>query len=450
MEVREQLFSGSIAYNVSLTTVSATTIQPPSVWDGVQLAQAIPIGIFLSGIILATTIGNILVVTAVVRDKKLHSLSHRLVASLAITDLLVSVLVLPLAASSIIVKKWPFGPVMCDFFVTMDVLLCTNSILHLVAIALDRYWMVTDVSYGKGNKKHRYFFPVMVMVSWLLSAAVCVPPFFGFGNSSSKEKMEHEACVINQNKGYTIYSTTSAFYLPSAVIIIIYIKIFFEVRARVHKTQFRKATPAPIMTTTTDVTVHTTEQKPPDELSPLTGTAKTDNTVISDSSSLADQEAATPDMLIETSSPGNTYCCHEVVSLKSEVKVTESNHKLGLFKKQKIQTLLKNATIKSSKTSIATKRPSVVARKKKAQKRERKALRTLLIITGIFISCWLPFFIFALAMPFCGEWCERNIPPIVGDIVTWLGYSNSMLNPLIYTIFSPDFRAAFRKILSCK
>lgn len=444
METREQLNNEIITYKINFTTASATTV-PASIWDGVELSHAIPIGIVLSCMILATAIGNILVVTAVIRDKKLHSLSNRLVASLAITDLLVSLLVLPLAASSLIVRKWPFGPVLCDFFITMDVLLCTNSILHLVAIAVDRYWMVTDISYGKGNKKYRYFFPVMVLASWILSAAVCVPPFFGFGKNSAEVQIDREACLISQNKGYTIYSTTTAFYLPSAVIIIIYIKIFFEIRARVHKTRFRKATTAPVMTTTTGVTEQDFESKPPYESSPLTG--KQDKTSYTNSSSPEEQEAATPELLTETSSSSNT--CQEVMSVESEVKFTEKKSTLGFFKHQKIQTFLRGVSARSSKADRAFKRPSMVARKKKAQKRERKALRTLLIITGIFISCWLPFFIFALAMPFCGEWCHINFPPFVGDIVTWLGYSNSMLNPIIYTIFSPDFRTAFKKILTC-
>nr|CAH7762063.1 unnamed protein product [Callosobruchus chinensis] len=33
------------------------------------------------------------------------------------------------------------------------------------------------------------------------------------------------------------------------------------------------------------------------------------------------------------------------------------------------------------------------------------------------------------------------------SICLWLGYFNSTLNPIIYTIFSPEFRHAFKKIL---
>lgn len=60
-----------------------------------------------------------------------------LIGSLAITDLMVSVLVLPMAALYQVLNKWTLGQVTCDLFIALDVLCCTSSILHLCAIALD-------------------------------------------------------------------------------------------------------------------------------------------------------------------------------------------------------------------------------------------------------------------------------------------------------------------------
>lgn len=77
-------------------------------------------------------------------------------------------------------------------------------------------------------------------------------------------------------------------------------------------------------------------------------------------------------------------------------------------------------------------------------KRERKAAKTLAIITGAFVVCWLPFFIMALLMPLCDA-C--NINNYMQSFFLWLGYFNSTLNPVIYTIFSPEFRQAFKRIL---
>ena len=86
------------------------------------------------------------------------------------------------------------------------------------------------------------------------------------------------------------------------------------------------------------------------------------------------------------------------------------------------------------------------AKERLEQKRERKAARTLAVITGTFVVCWLPFFVVALVCPFRGDRC-LHLPALVVGVIGWLGYLNSLLNPIIYTVFNPDFRSAFRKIL---
>lgn len=77
-------------------------------------------------------------------------------------------------------------------------------------------------------------------------------------------------------------------------------------------------------------------------------------------------------------------------------------------------------------------------------KRERKAAQTLAIITGAFVVCWLPFFVMALMLSLCKS-CEINAA--VASLFLWLGYFNSTLNPIIYTIFNPEFRRAFQRLL---
>ncbi|KYM93275.1 Octopamine receptor beta-2R [Atta colombica] len=80
-------------------------------------------------------------------------------------------------------------------------------------------------------------------------------------------------------------------------------------------------------------------------------------------------------------------------------------------------------------------------------KREHKAARTLSIIMGTFILCWLPFFLWYVTTALCGETCP--CPNIVIAILFWIGYTNSALNPLIYAYFNRDFREAFKNTLQC-
>ena len=74
---------------------------------------------------------------------------------------------------------------------------------------------------------------------------------------------------------------------------------------------------------------------------------------------------------------------------------------------------------------------------------DHKAAVTLGIIMGVFLMCLLPFFIINPIAAFC----LTCIPPVVFKILTWLGYVNSCLNPIIYSIFNTEFREAFRRII---
>uniref|UniRef100_A0A8D0GN73 5-hydroxytryptamine receptor 7 n=1 Tax=Sphenodon punctatus TaxID=8508 RepID=A0A8D0GN73_SPHPU len=83
-------------------------------------------------------------------------------------------------------------------------------------------------------------------------------------------------------------------------------------------------------------------------------------------------------------------------------------------------------------------------------KREQKAARTLGIIVGAFTFCWFPFFLMSTARPFiCGIQCSC-MPLRLERTLLWLGYTNSLINPLIYAFFNRDLRTTFWNLLQCK
>ncbi|XP_060769237.1 trace amine-associated receptor 1-like [Neoarius graeffei] len=82
--------------------------------------------------------------------------------------------------------------------------------------------------------------------------------------------------------------------------------------------------------------------------------------------------------------------------------------------------------------------------KASVSKSEKKATKTLAIIMGVFLTCWLPFFICNCFNPFI----RHSVLPFLFDLFLWCGYFNSMCNPIVYAFFYSWFRHAFRVILS--
>ncbi|NXX40129.1 5HT6R protein, partial [Tricholaema leucomelas] len=80
----------------------------------------------------------------------------------------------------------------------------------------------------------------------------------------------------------------------------------------------------------------------------------------------------------------------------------------------------------------------------KHSKKALKASLTLGILLGMFFVAWLPFFVTNVAQAVCG--C---VPAGFFDVLTWLGYCNSTMNPIIYPLFMRDFKRAMGKYLPC-
>lgn len=79
--------------------------------------------------------------------------------------------------------------------------------------------------------------------------------------------------------------------------------------------------------------------------------------------------------------------------------------------------------------------------------REKKAAKTLGVVVGMFILCWLPFF---LTLPIGSFNSSLRPPETFFKVIFWLGYFNSCLNPIIYPCYSREFKQAFIRILRCR
>lgn len=201
---------------------------------GVTLAvpewEAICTAIVLTLIIISTVVGNILVILSVFTYKPLRIVQNFFIVSLAVADLTVAILVLPLNVAYSILGQWVFGIYVCKMWLTCDIMCCTSSILNLCAIALDRYWAITDpINYAQKRTLERVLF--MIGVVWGLSLVISSPPLLGWNDWP--EVFEPDTpCRLTSQPGFVIFSSSGSFYIPLVIMTVVYFEIYLATKKR--------------------------------------------------------------------------------------------------------------------------------------------------------------------------------------------------------------------------
>ncbi|MED6264814.1 5-hydroxytryptamine receptor 5A [Characodon lateralis] len=193
----------------------------------------------LAMLVVATFVWNLLVLVTILRVRTFHRVPHNLVASMAISDVMVAALVMPLSlVHELNGRLWKLGRVLCQVWISFDVLCCTASIWNVTAIALDRYWSITrHLEYTLKTRKK--ISNVMIALTWLLSSIISLSPLFGWGETYS----EGMKCQVSQEPSYTIFSTFGAFYLPLCVVLFVYWKIYKAAKFRIGSRKTNTITP---------------------------------------------------------------------------------------------------------------------------------------------------------------------------------------------------------------
>uniref|UniRef100_A0A4W3HXE5 5-hydroxytryptamine (serotonin) receptor 5A, genome duplicate a n=1 Tax=Callorhinchus milii TaxID=7868 RepID=A0A4W3HXE5_CALMI len=196
----------------------------------------------LAGLVVATFLWNLLVLFTILRVRTFHRVPHNLVASMAMSDVMVAALVMPLSlVHELNGRRWRLGKALCQVWISFDVLCCTASIWNVTAIALDRYWSITrHLEYTLRARKK--VSNMMIVLTWLLSAVISLSPLFGWGKTYSERD---QRCQVSQEPSYTIFSTFGAFYLPLCVVLFVYWKIYKAAKFRIGSRRTNTITPMP-------------------------------------------------------------------------------------------------------------------------------------------------------------------------------------------------------------
>nr|XP_040017174.1 trace amine-associated receptor 1-like [Gasterosteus aculeatus aculeatus] len=187
--------------------------------------------IFLGLLSAITVCGNLLVIIAIIYFKQLQNSTNFLILSLAVADLLVGVLVFPLTMQFSITLCLYDEDIFCKVRSTFDVLLCTCSILNLCCISVDRYYAVCQPLTYRA-KINNHVVAIMILVSWGASIVIGIS-FIIIGIYQEKCAAKCAIVALMANILGLIFS----FYLPTIVMLFIYLKIFLVAQRQARRIQ---------------------------------------------------------------------------------------------------------------------------------------------------------------------------------------------------------------------
>ncbi|KAI7795519.1 adenosine receptor A1 [Triplophysa rosa] len=193
-------------------------------------------------IALSSVTGNVMVVWAVRINRSLRDTTIYFIVSLALADIAVGALVIPLAITISIGLKTHFYS--CLLVACTVLVLTQSSILALLAIAIDRYLRVKiPMSYKRVVTPRRA--GTAVVLCWMVAIIVGLTPMLGWNNLEKLRQANGTlgadlliTCEFENviSMEYMVYFNFFGWVLPPLVVmLLIYAEIFYMIHRQLNK-----------------------------------------------------------------------------------------------------------------------------------------------------------------------------------------------------------------------
>lgn len=173
------LFGNTTSHHSNNESYTNSTILHGVYPSGYTITHIVIASIIATILMIVIVVGNMLVIIAIATEKSLKNIQNWFIASLAVADFFLGLVIMPFSLANELMGYWIFGSWWCEIHSAMDVLLCTSSIMNLCLISLDRYWSITKaIEYLKTRTPARA--ALMIAAVWIMSGLICIPPLLGW------------------------------------------------------------------------------------------------------------------------------------------------------------------------------------------------------------------------------------------------------------------------------
>ncbi|XP_028611473.1 adenosine receptor A3 isoform X1 [Grammomys surdaster] len=182
---------------------------------------------------ICAVVGNMLVIWVVKLNPTLRTTTFYFIVSLALADIAVGVLVIPLAITVKLEVEMHFYA--CLFMSCVLLIFTHASIMSLLAIAIDRYLRVKlTVRYKTVTTQRRIW--LFLGLCWLVSFLVGLTPMFGWNRKVTLELSQNTTTLSCKFRtvvslDYMVFfSFVTWILIPLLVMCVIYLDIFYIIR----------------------------------------------------------------------------------------------------------------------------------------------------------------------------------------------------------------------------
>ncbi|NP_001076506.1 trace amine associated receptor 14i [Danio rerio] len=200
----------------------------------VSLSVYVILYVAAAAVALLTVCGNLLVIISVSHFKQLHTPANILILSLAASDLLVGVFVMPFQLTLLIESCWIAGPVMCAVLKFVNFQATSVSVHTVALIAVDRF-LALSFPFFYSEKISPTVICIAALLNWLFSL------FYNFRllyvNGNFTDIVCPGVCVYVVDEISSFVDLLIVFVMPCTLIIILYTHVF--VIAKKHATAIR-------------------------------------------------------------------------------------------------------------------------------------------------------------------------------------------------------------------
>ncbi|XP_038579530.1 trace amine-associated receptor 13c-like [Micropterus salmoides] len=184
-------------------------------------AEAMLIYIVLSSISLLTVALNLLVIISISHFRQLHTPTNLLLLSLAVSDFLVGLLVMPFQILST-EPCWLLGDLVCVLYHFIPVITLSASVVNMVLISVDRYVAICDpLHYPTKITAKRV--QICVFLCWGYSVFYSFVLLHDNLEQPGMYNSCYGECVINV---IGVVDLIFSFIIPISAIIILYVRVF--------------------------------------------------------------------------------------------------------------------------------------------------------------------------------------------------------------------------------